>query len=250
MRALGELLTPARLMQMLTTLQATSAGLRESTNPRTDAELCLIHLCDETLDSSLVGLTARLERLEQRMEYGIPAAPAAPAPAAKPAPAQSPKQSEPEDLPPWDLDPPAPVPKKEVPVTPPPAPAPKAVPAGSSAAFWKSLVAALDGKVPMGEYSFLSEPSSVIGEYADGVLTLWADSDFVMNMINKPSVIPTVTSEAGRMVGKNVQVFVKVGRPAPAPAVPQAPAPTQAAHDNLEDLLALGQQFDNIDIKL
>lgn len=80
MRALSELLPPARLLQMLTVLQATAADLGRSANPRTDAELCLIRLCDERLDGSVAGLTARLERLEQRMEYGAPPA-AAPHPA-------------------------------------------------------------------------------------------------------------------------------------------------------------------------
>ena len=39
---------PARLVQMLTPLQATLADLPRSGSRRTDAELCLIRLCDET----------------------------------------------------------------------------------------------------------------------------------------------------------------------------------------------------------
>ena len=107
----------------------------------------------------------------------------------------------------------------------------------------------------MGEYTFLIDPAMTVGDYRDGVLNLWADSDFVKGMLDKPSVLDPVSREAAHMAGRPVQVFVKVGRPpAPAPAAPAAgraevPGSGGAAHDNLDDLLALGRQFDNIDIK-
>ena len=97
----------------------------------------------------------------------------------------------------------------------------------------------------MGEYTFLCDPTNVQGEYADGVLTLWADSDFVRGMIDKPTVLPTVTQEAARAAGRPVQTFVKVGKPPVRAAAPSAPP----EHDNLEDLMAFGRQFDNIEIK-
>jgi DNA polymerase-3 subunit gamma/tau len=267
MRALSELLSPARLLQMLSVLQVTTADLGRSANPRTDAELCLIRLCDPTLDGSAAGLTARIERLEQRLEYGVPAAPAQTPAAPAPTPAQ-PVQSAPPppigDLPPWDMDappapkatpkaPPQPVPQAAPSQTTTPKAAPRAAaPAapGGSAAFWKSLCAALQNKVPMGEYTFLIDPSMTVGDYRDGVLTLWADSDFVEGMLNKPSVLDPVAQQAARLAGRNVQVFVRQGKPAPAPAAAPPPSPAQAQpHDNFNDLLALGRQFDNIEIK-
>ena len=56
-------------------------------------------------------------------------------------------------------------------------------------------------------------------------------------------MLDTVARAAGARVGSPVRVTVKVGKPESAPA---APAP---AHDNLDDLLAFSQQFDNITIK-
>ena len=50
MRALSSLLEPHRLLSMLSLLQHTISDLPRSGNRRTDAELCLIRLCDETLD--------------------------------------------------------------------------------------------------------------------------------------------------------------------------------------------------------
>jgi DNA polymerase-3 subunit gamma/tau len=267
MRALSEHLSSARLLQMLSVLQAATADLGRSANPRTDAELCLIRLCDPTLDGSAAGLTARVEQLEQRLEYGVPAAPAPAQTPAAPAPTPTqpvqiaPPQSS-SDLPPWDMDAP---PASKAPPKAPPQPAPQAAPpkaapkaaapaaSGSSAAFWKSLCAALQNKVPMGEYTFLIDPAATVGDYRDGVLTLWADSDFVEGLLKKPSVLDPVTREAARLAGRSVQVFVKLGKPAPAPT--SAPPPTQVpaqsppAHDNFNDLLALGRQFDNIEIK-
>ena len=108
LRRLDRLLTPARLAQILSQLQAVSADLSRSGNRRTDAELCLIRLCDETLDLSPAGLNARLTRLEERLAggtvpvqpaQGVPvqqtAAPAVPQPEQE-APARS------EDRPPWE----------------------------------------------------------------------------------------------------------------------------------------------------
>ena len=151
MRRLGEQFSAPRLLQILTLLQSATADLAKSSNRRTDAELCLIRLCDERLDESFTGLSARIARLEERVAQGIPAAApqAAPAPvpqrpAPRPAPVQKPAPVPPPapapvvkkpappappaqqfDAPPWEIDEPrqtAPVQKQAVPA--PVAPAP------------------------------------------------------------------------------------------------------------------------------
>ena len=269
MRTLSQRLSPARLMQMLTLLQAAAADLGRSPNPRTDTELCLIRLCDETLDGSVAGLTARLARVEQQLACGVPAA-CAPRPAASPPqeqPAPAARESAPpspsvddDGPPPWDLEPPPareePEPPKQRPLSPPPpkpaqaAPPPLSAPAQSASApggdstFWPALVAALMGKVPMGEYTFLADPDMAVGILQNGVLDVWTDSDFVKGMLEKPSVLDPMTAAAQAVAGSPVRIYVKVGKPSSPPAPAGAPE-----HDNLDDLLALGRQFDNIDIK-
>ena len=133
-----------RFLYLSATLQKCTADLYYSANRRTDAELCLLRLCDEGLSGDLTALNARMRRLEDRMavlpeaiRQGAPMdAPARPK-AAKPAPQTTPKPAKPiddtppweeerpplpeeppirEDLPPWDV--PAPPAKRE---TPPPA---------------------------------------------------------------------------------------------------------------------------------
>ena len=130
-----------RFLYLSATLQQCTADLYYSANRRTDAELCLLRLCDEGLSGDLTALTARMQRLEDRMAVlpeaicqGAPVeALARPQKAAKPAPKPArpaddappwdddrpPLPEEPpirEDLPPWDV--PAPPAKRE---TPPPA---------------------------------------------------------------------------------------------------------------------------------
>ena len=107
-----------RLLQMLGLLQSTQAGLRTSANRRTDAELCLIQLCEVELDQSLTGLSARIAQLEAKLAGAIPVQPVAtpaPVPQAQPTPKPAPKP-EPtpapveDDLPPWDVEEPTPAP--------------------------------------------------------------------------------------------------------------------------------------------
>ena len=144
MRSLGEQFTAPRLLQILKLLQSTLPELARSSSRRTDAELCLIRLCDERLDDSAAGLAARVARLEELLAGGIPvsvvtpappaapvpqpAAPVQPAPAPTPAaPAAPPRPAPPSaaDTPPWEEErPPLPPEPEEEPTYDPPVPPP------------------------------------------------------------------------------------------------------------------------------
>ena len=95
---LGRDVPAARLIHLAATLQKTSADLYYSTNRRTDAELCLLRLCDETLSGDLTALAARVDRLEESARRGrlLRSAAAqseetAPAPGPAPAPPPAPR---------------------------------------------------------------------------------------------------------------------------------------------------------------
>ena len=62
-------------------------------NRRTDAELCILKLCDETLSGDLAALGARIARLEEQIAAGVQFAAKHPAsaPASAPAPATAQK---------------------------------------------------------------------------------------------------------------------------------------------------------------
>ncbi|RHR11015.1 DNA polymerase III subunit gamma/tau [Pseudoflavonifractor sp. AF19-9AC] len=277
MRALGEQLSAQRLLQMLELLQKTGAELARSSNRRTDAELCLIRMCDESLDASFAGLSARVANLEARLA-GAAAVPAPatqaasaqrPAPVRKPAaePAPAPSRPVAEDVPPWDVEPrpqvqqkaaaPEPVKEPEPPASQPqrPAEAP-AISGGEDWAFWPSFVAGLRGKVPPSVTPYLNNPAKVTGVWKNGILTLWVDTEFTRSMLNKPAVLDGLKQAAEAAFGGQARVSVVTGK-APEPEAPAQPVsrpveqpqePVPAA-DALDELLAFGEQYDNIVIQ-
>lgn len=262
MRALGEQFTAQRLLQMLTVLQSALADLPRSGNRRTDTELCLIRLCDESLDQSLAGLAARVARLEERLtQGGIPAQPPAQAPQKRPAAVPNVQEDRPpweEERPPLPEEPPAPgemervfdVPEAEpVPVRQPPRPAPRSAaqpaprrtasaaasaagPADGDRAFWPAFAAGLKGKIPPTVHPYLNNAQKVTGVWKNGSLTLWTDSEFTRAMLNKPAVLAGLKRAAADSFGGDPQVSVVCGTPPPeepvsAPAQSAAPAEKQ-----------------------
>ena len=268
LRRLGEQLSAQRLLQMLTQLQNTAAGLARSANRRTDVELSLIRLSDESLDESFAGLSARIARLEERIARGIPAAPEpernpertdfqggsaprmsarrdVPAEAAEPADdappwkeERPPLPEEPPEKPEYVFDEPERVRKRDA-VTPPRAPQ-----TGGDSAFWPSFAAGLRGKVPPTVMPYLNNPAKVTGVWKNGTLTLWVDSEFTRSMLNKPAVLEKLAQAAAASFGGQPQVGVVTGTPPPAgPSVPVA-----VEKDPLDDLLSFGG-LDNITIQ-
>ena len=242
----------SRLVQMLNLLQKTAAEVVRSSNRRTDVELCLVTLCDPTLDGSVAGLNARISRLEQGGV--VSAAPvqaplSRPEPSAPKAPAAPAKDPNPNDLPPWDV-PSQPEPEMEMkpqikstPVSvPTPQPVPKA-PAGGSWPGWPALRDALKPEIGMGDYIFLSNPDMVGGCLEGDTLTLWANNDFIKGMIDKQTILDKVARKGAQLAGHTIHVAVKVGI-APPEQIGGNPAPTEGEVDALEAFLAEG--FDNL----
>ncbi len=60
---LSENISMQRLLYLTETLQGTRAALPDSFQPRTDVELCLLRLCDESLCGDPTALSARLDRV-------------------------------------------------------------------------------------------------------------------------------------------------------------------------------------------
>ena len=96
-------------------------------------------------------------------------------------------------------------------------------------------------------YPFLCNPSAVEGRLEGGVLTLWVKDEFTKTMVGGPHILEELGRLASAQTGGEVRCAVKVGKASPPQAGQAAPAP--AEHDNLDDLLAFGRQFDNIIIQ-
>lgn len=244
LRKLGARFDQIRLVHLLRTLQETGAALKRSSNQRTDLELCLMAMCDPSLDPSPAALAVRVARLEQERQAPIPTdwsraaegeaqpenreePPAAPAPQpAKPLAADLPRQKEPE--PPAE-GPPAPAVGEQSPAEP---------ESAASAVWpgWETLRDALAGSMDIADYVFLKNEAMVTGRWDGGQVVLWASSDFLKERMIRPAVTQAVSQMAQRLMGCPVRVSVRVGQP-PADVAQRGGNPAQEEPDALEAFL-------------
>ena len=258
---LGKEAPGKRLLHMAVTLQKCTAELYMSTNRRTDAELCLLRLCDEGLSGDLTALESRILRLEDNIARGqvIRAAVEQSVEKAAPAPKQEKavKQTAVDDLPPWE-EPPAPeepgervfdIPDDvnvpvERPVEQPVRPVPERVPvapvAPAAAAavggnWWRSLVETCKGRIPPMYRVFLDGCSGVL---EGDLLTVYAPDDLTLGRLDNDRVKGALAEEAQNAAGMPVRLSLRVGEP-----------PKASPQENLKNLLKFGSQFDNIEIK-
>ena len=256
-----------RLLFMTDTIQRTAAALPDSIRQRTDAELCLLRLCDESLCGDPSALEGRVSALEDAVRSG-----AAPArrPAAAPAPAQGERPASVRE------ERPAPEPE-EAPATTAPAPSAPPVAAGGDTNVWAALLDHYKAPLPP---HFRAMLNMVRGEVQDGVLTVLCSNDFAKSQLDTPQVVKVLQEVTSRHLGQDIRVQFQMGgaavkkaaprpapRPAPAPEddyerpplpeeAPPAPAdtppweePPAAGRDKLDELAQNGRQLDNFQIK-
>lgn len=270
LRDLSQLMTIATLTRCLTILQNASAELYRSSNRRTDAELCIIRLCAESLDTSPQGLAARLSRLEERLAGGVPVTPdpstaeqtVAEALERTPLPveaAAAPRVEAPIEekaLPPWEVSEPAKPQAALHPVSGSAQPSSNQSVSGRPATprseQWSSFVESLRGKVPPASYTFLKNPELVRGILEEHTLRIWTDSAMTKGLLHKPDVLAALSSVAESYTGRSLRVDLQVGFPEESPQANTLPNETSqpgVKDDKLRDLLNLGKQFGNITIK-
>ena len=250
----------ARLIAICTTLQRAAADMNVSVNRRTDAELCLLKLCDETLSGDLSAINARLARLEQQMATGVRyAAAEGAAQAEKPAPARAaakPTAVEDEAPPPWEDSVPAPADESFDDAPPPygepaeperpqsatPAPAPQAAepkaeasaPTGDSD-IWLTLMESYKNRLTPDKRAFVGQAD---GRLANGVLTVYCPTAVTKAMLDTEAVAAVLREVTGQSVGQAIAVRFVVGEPEDG-----------KKRDKFQDLLRMGSKFDNFNIK-
>ena len=269
---LGKDVPSNRFLYLASTLQKAAADLYYSADRRTDAELCLLRLCDESLCGDLTALENRITRLEDAAARGavisaakaIGAAPVSQAPA---KPASKPVEPPPaEDPPPWD-EPPLPeeppmreepgervfdIPEDAIPVRPARSNAVPAKPAASipsapkpqtaihsaapvSGDWWKALSENCKGQIPPMYRAFLD----LCGGVLEGdQLTVFAPDEITLNRLDNDRVRGVLSAEAEKVSGQPVRLLLREGEP-----------PKPSPEENLKQLLQFGSQFDNIEIK-
>ena len=246
-----------RLLYLTETLQGARAALPDSFQPRTDVELCLLRLCDESLCGDLTALSARLDRVEELLKKGVPARrerPAAPPAAERPAAPESRTSADSESRPAAaEKRPPAP---EEVPWEEPPLPdepagrervfdipeepqrssAPKpthrvprrsvsadpvpSAPAGDSR-LWTQLLDQFKGRLPVNHRVFLNMAS---GTVEGDCLTVHCRNDFVRDSLNNRTVLAVLEEVTSAAVGSPIRVMLTVGG-----ETPSAPRSTRSA---------------------
>ena len=250
----------ARLIAICTTLQRTAADMNVSANRRTDAELCLLKLCDETLSGDLSAINARLARLEQQMATGVRyAAAEGAAQAEKPAPAKTaakPTAVEDEAPPPWEDSAPAPA-DGSFDDAPPPygepaeperpqsamtAPAPQAAEPKAEAPkltgdsdIWLTLMESYKNRLTPDKRAFVGQAD---GRLANGVLTVYCPTAVTKAMLDTEAVAAMLREVTGQSVGQAIAVRFVVGEPEDG-----------KKRDKFQDLLRMGSKFDNFNIK-
>ena len=138
-----------------------------------------------------------------------------------------------------------------------PAGTPRSQAEASGSAFWSSFAAGLRGKVSPTVLPYLNNPAKVKGVWKNGRLTLWVDGEFTRSMLNKPAILEEMAQAAQAAFGGGKPVVsVVVGvPPADEPEKGSAGADERtetekpAGKDALDELLAFGEQFDNIVIQ-
>lgn len=269
MRELGEQFTAQSLLHMLTLLQGALADLSRSSNRRTDAELCLIRLCEPELDQSVAGLAVRVARLEEMLAKGVPVSAGTAAQPSAPPEKKVPVKMQ--DVPPWEEErpplPEEPTFERDFVEEPAPASYPMAEPEvtrtvpekaavprtqaplgeAENRVFWPSFAQGLRGKVSPSVIPILNNREKVTGVWKNGHLTLWVDSEFTRMMLNKPAILGGIAQAAQTTFGCPAQVSVVTGTPPPAPV--SVEERTEEQKDALDELIAFGSQFDNIIIR-
>ncbi len=157
----------ARLMLALDRLLAAQNDMRYLPSPRTMLESAMVHICRPEDSLSLAALEARVDRIETKLETGVPAAksatvpvstapqsaPATPAPAVPAAKEPAPKKErttakkaepKPKDAEPEQAETPSEAPKPAASSAPcEPAAVPAQNPSGDAAALWRETIAAI-----------------------------------------------------------------------------------------------------------
>lgn len=237
---LGELsgrMTTEEIICAMETVQKYTASMRESTSPKTTAELCLVSLCDNTMGESIAELRARISRLELQISSGN-FTPVREDKHPTPAPAEEePERYEPE-LPQRreetyiseedDLDPEMFM--EEQPedsflqrggrVEPEPQAEPEAQPKADAPAgepTWKDICAKAAGSLPMDIKLRLDDSASVRGRIENGTLRIEVVPGFLYGRFNRQDVLAKFSEAATALAGKEIHALLSELHDEPRP---------------------------------
>ncbi len=249
LQELGREESMRRFLYVTETLQRTCTALGNSAHPRTEAELCLLRLCDETLCGDVTALQVRIEELEKKLESGVSAAPRQrPQPKAPPV-GEEPRYEEPpryDDRPPLPEEPPMSYNDTrervyDIPGEIRPAPVAERAPAGQAVApatpavaessggdsdVWARLQDQYKGRLAIPQRVFLNMASGVL---EGDVLTVYCENELFRNSMDNTTMLTVLREVTSAEVGRDIRVELKVGKAPKTSATPQAARPKTAS---------------------
>ncbi len=184
-KQLAGMLSGGELLRMMDLLQKTLASFSRNASRRTDAELCILEMCQPEMSRDTASMNARLTRLEEMVKGGSFVA--APQPVPESREAENPVREEP------------------------PADMPEAAEAPTAPmGFWQDLTAAVREELKPPAMGFFSpNPNGPIhGTLSGEKLELVCADCFTAEMISKPEVLEVVTRKAAAILKKQVKVTV------------------------------------------
>lgn len=190
LRALLNRFTAPELLRHTRLLQDTASGFNKSANRRIDVELCLLQMCEPSLNSDAQALNARLSRLEDVLASGV-----IPAPQAKQAPAPEPEPLA-QNAPAEQREAPAPEhePSDELPVT-----------------FWADLSDSVrKWKPSLGGYFNTNEAKLLVPALQGDLLDLIAANDMVKSIVDKEEVRDFISQRASALLHRAIRVRITV----------------------------------------
>ncbi len=216
LRALLPRFTSGELLRITTLLQQTAADFQRSANRRIDVELCLVQMCDASLNLDPVSLNARLTRLEESLVSGQFVSAPQPLPAVSAPPEETlppPQAEEPVSVPPEAASEP---PCEELPV-----------------GFWADLVtrSKSDLEPSVRGYFPLSAQRNLEPRLNENVLEFVCVSDFVKGIVDTEKTRQVLSQKASAILMRPIQVrFV------------QKKSVIGGADDPMNQLLQLGRK--------
>ena len=217
LESLGSRMTKDELICAMETLQTAQTRIRAGASPKTTAELCLVNLCDSTLEDSVSTLKARISRLEEQMKNGVTfhAAPERFEEELPPPPEE--EYPEPASFEPPSYIPPVdePVPTRTEAASPPAEASQTAEPMETPPAennavsvSWKEIAAQTAPVLPKDISTRLDDEKSVRGRLEGPVLRLEVIPGFLYGRFNRQEVLAKFSETASRLAGYGIRAHL------------------------------------------
>lgn len=201
----AEKIRPQKLLLYSKRIQSALDAMAICGDRKIACELCLVELCDTSLLQDAAALSLRVSQLEEKFKNGEVMQTAAKPAAEKPAGYAEPKEekaslSRSEET----------GPEKEEPVFEPvPGPSEKqAVLAASGEDVWEKILKAIQDKIDIPAYMFLSDKTHAVARIGEGFLEIQAKSVIAKNMLDTTPVTIALKETAEGILKRPVQVRI------------------------------------------